>query len=66
MSMAKAALQNIVDNNAQILRGRDSSREFRKRVQILVIEAFEESPAAQKRPNPSDCKSSRCSHRPGR
>jgi hypothetical protein len=41
MSMVKAALQNIVDNNAQILRGWDSSREFRNRVQVLVIEAFQ-------------------------
>ena len=41
MSMAEAALQNIVDDHAQVFRGRDSCRKIRQSIQVLMIEAFE-------------------------
>src|SRR5229473_1619160 len=41
MSIAEAALQNVVDGSAKVLGGRRSLAEFRARVQILKIEPIQ-------------------------
>ena len=42
MSLAKATLHNIVDCDAQVLRGRHLLRELRQKIQILVVVAFQD------------------------
>jgi len=44
MSLAKAALQNIVDSNAQILRGWHPVSELGQGIQVLVIESLQDFP----------------------